>query len=115
MARIFLCEDDDAFRLLTRLRLEEAGHEIVGEAASSEPCLDGVVETAADVALIDGFLDDDGWARLRAAAPDTKLVILSGVPEDLLAEEARRLGADAHLFKGADVEELVALVGRLAG
>lgn len=113
MARVFLADDDDSFRFLTRLRLEDAGHEIVGEARDAEGCTRGLAGAAADVALIDGFLRLDGWDELRRASPSTKLVLFSGMPFDL-SDDAGRLEADAHIAKSAPVRELVALVARLS-
>lgn len=113
MARVFLADDDDAFRFLTRLRLEDAGHEIVGEASDGDGCARGLADANADVALIDGFLKRDGWDELRLASPGTKLILCSGMPFDL-ADDAGRLGADAHIAKSAPVRELVALVARLS-
>ena len=111
MARVFLADDDDSFRFLTRLRLEDAGHEIVGEATTGEACVAGLAETAADIALIDGFLKPDDWGELRRTSPGTKIVLLSGMPADL-SDDAGRLGADAFIYKGDPVRELLALIAR---
>jgi DNA-binding NarL/FixJ family response regulator len=115
MARVFLCEDDPSFRLLTRLRLESLGHEVVGEAGAAHTCAEGIVGADADVALIDGLLErPEDWARLRAGSPQTKLVAFSGMPDDSLEAYAEAMGADAWLPKSASVDRLAALVARIA-
>ena len=114
MARIFLCEDDASFRLLTRIHLEAAGHEIVGESADGSGCSAMIPAAAPDVALIDNLLSREEWVVLRAATPHTKLVLFSGMPDARLAEEAERLGADASIPKRTETRAMCDIVARLA-
>jgi len=43
---------------------------------------------------------------VRAACPDARILLLTGVGIDLLDEKARRLGADAVLDKGGQFSEV---------
>ncbi|MFL5843603.1 MAG: response regulator [Solirubrobacteraceae bacterium] len=114
MARVFLCEDDASFRLLTRIHLEAAGHEIVGESADGTGCDAAIPAVAPDVALIDNLLTREQWATIRKGTPDTKLVLFSGMPDSRLAQEAERVGADASIPKRVATSELCDTVARLA-
>ena len=113
MARVYLCEDDESFRLLTRLHLEALGHEVVGESGDGARCVEGLASTQADVALLDGILNAEQWAAVRERSPDTRLVLYSGMPDDRLASEAARLGADDAMRKGAGSGALGGLIERL--
>jgi DNA-binding NarL/FixJ family response regulator len=101
--RLFLCDDNAQYRSLARLALEKAGHEIVGEAGDGRQAIDEAPGLSPDVLLLDlnmpmmsGF---EALPRLRAALPDTKIVILTtGQAPD---ERRRALdeGADGFIVK----------------
>ena len=113
-ARIFHCDDNAGFRLLTRLTLADAGHDTVGEAETFDDCLSTMRVAEPDVVLMDGLApDDDAWAALRRLLPDVQLVLYSGMPEPRLSEAATAVGADGCLSKDAPSGELAALVSRL--
>lgn len=112
--RVFLCDDSESFRLLLRLRLEDRGIEVIGETGDPDAVRDALREARPDVALVDGFLPDSTpLATLRDGLPDMRIVLYSGMPQDLLDKHAMRTHPDAALSKSADIDELVALIGSL--
>jgi DNA-binding NarL/FixJ family response regulator len=103
--RVFLCDDVAEIRVLMRFTLEEDSRiEVVGEAADGESGVAGVVETRADVILLDlsmpGMDGLEAIARLREVAPDTGIVVLSGFSAGRLREASLDAGADRYLEKG---------------
>jgi DNA-binding NarL/FixJ family response regulator len=46
-------------------------------------------------------------------APDMKIVVLTGVPDNRLGEECLRMGANAFYYKPANSEELEAIVSEI--
>ena len=103
--RVFLCDDVAEIRVLMRFTLEEDDRlEIVGEAADGESGVAGVLDTQADVILLDlsmpGMDGLEAIQRLRELAPDTVIVVLSGFSAGRLGEAALELGADRYLEKG---------------
>jgi DNA-binding NarL/FixJ family response regulator len=103
--RVFLCDDVAEIRVLMRFTLEEDDRlEIVGEAADGEAGVAGVLDTQADVILLDlsmpGMDGLEAIQRLRELAPDTVIVVLSGFSAGRLGEAALELGADRYLEKG---------------
>jgi two-component system chemotaxis response regulator CheY len=108
--RIFLCDDNSQYRTLLRLVLEDAGHEIVGEAGDGQEAIDLAPGAGAEVLLLDLNMPRlSGWdalPRLREALPDTKIVILT---TGQVVDEHRRVldaGADGFIVKPPRISAL---------
>lgn len=102
--RVFLCDDVPEFRALMRAVLEdEAGCEVVGEAADGPAGVAGVAQTAPDVVLLDVDMPGgDGLSAipdLRTAAPGARIVVLSSLAAERMRQRALDAGADAYLEK----------------
>jgi DNA-binding NarL/FixJ family response regulator len=110
--RVLLCDDSRSLAILVDHWLEEhADLEFVGAIQHREDCLDAIRSTRPDVVLLDTMGnpgDSSTLEVIRAASPQTKVVVYSGYVA-LLGEEALPR-ADAFLDKGADHEELVAAI-----
>jgi DNA-binding NarL/FixJ family response regulator len=106
---VFLCDDVPGFRALARIALEQAPDlRVVGEATDAVSAIPIIVETAPDVVLLDlGVPMETGLEaipRLRAEAPDSCLIVLSGLPPDRAANPALARGAHRYLEKGVPWE-----------
>jgi DNA-binding NarL/FixJ family response regulator len=113
--RVFLCDDVAEIRVLMRFTLEEDERlVVVGEAADGEAGVAGVLDTKADVILLDlsmpGMDGLEAIQRLREVAPDTAIVVLSGFSAGRLGEAALELGADRYLEKGEPGEVIRAAI-----
>jgi signal transduction histidine kinase len=82
------------------VRVAATAQEAIGEAGRRVP----------DVAILDiGLPDMDGYAlaaRLRASAPQLRLVALTGYGQQADVAHARQAGFDLHLTKPASLEDL---------
>jgi CheY-like chemotaxis protein len=82
------------------VRVAATAQEAIGEAGRQLP----------DVAILDiGLPDMDGYAlaaRLRASAPQLRLVALTGYGQQADVAHARQAGFDLHLTKPASLEDL---------
>jgi DNA-binding NarL/FixJ family response regulator len=103
MIRLFHCDDSEAMRLLVREQF--AAHDdvdVVGNATDPETALSGAAAAQPDVVLLD-LLDPENADRLvrdlRAAAPQARIVVYSGYPQD--AARIAHGGADAYVEKSA--------------
>ena len=113
---ILVVDDDETIRTLLRLALEADGY-LVLEAADGAAALDIVRRTAPGAILVDSRMAGmDGAAFVRAyralPAGQAPVIMLSAgeLPDDALAGVA----VDAAMRKPFDVDDLLALVGRLA-
>ncbi len=91
--------------------------EIVAEARRGSQVLPLVHQEQPDVCLLDVRMPEmDGLTcaeRIRAAAPDTRVVMLSASAEPESADEALVRGADAYVAKSVDPQELATALRRV--
>jgi DNA-binding NarL/FixJ family response regulator len=96
---------------MLRVTLEDAGMEVVGEAASWDEAVAQVSEHHPDVLLVDLWLptrDDDALRRLRDAAPGAQFVALTGLSVSEATDAIGSLGvADLILSKREAMDSLV--------
>jgi DNA-binding NarL/FixJ family response regulator len=110
--RVLLVDDHAMFLAALHALLDQDERiEIVGETDNGAHALELDEELRPDVALVDLQLPVmDGFEttrRLHARRPDLRVVVISGVSTNGVAEEAAAAGADAFLFKGGLHEEIV--------
>jgi DNA-binding NarL/FixJ family response regulator len=116
--RLLVADDHALVLQAVRLALEtQPDLEIVAEAKSGSEVLPRVAESDPDVILLDIRMPGiDGLElldRLRDRAPETRVVVLSGVEDPELAAEAVRRGAKAFLGKGIDPADLAPILRRV--
>lgn len=115
--RITICDDHAVFADSLALVITKSGHTVVAVTYSPEQALDSLRGSPADVCLLDiNFPGGSALARigeLRAAAPATRFVLLSGLlePEEVQAGAAAGIHGIAH--KGQQAGELIALLDRV--
>jgi DNA-binding NarL/FixJ family response regulator len=84
--------------------------EVIGTAEDGPTAIDLVVAQQAEVAVIDVRMPEvDGLEtarRLRTRSPETKVILVTGLDEAQLVDEAKSAGAVALLKKGALHDQL---------
>jgi CheY-like chemotaxis protein len=100
--RVFLCDDNEGYRALTRLVLEPH-HEVVGEAGDGIEAIERAPAPNPDILLLDLNMPrlngQEALPRLREILTATKIIILTtGRPEDE-EQRARDAGADGFIVK----------------
>jgi DNA-binding NarL/FixJ family response regulator len=84
--------------------------EVVGTASDGPTAIDLAVNGGAEVAVIDVRMPEvDGIEtakRLRKRSPETNVILVTGLDEAQIAEQAKEAGAVALLKKGALHEQL---------
>ena len=101
--QVLLIEDDDGDAFLVEELLHEAGTGVVVQRARTLADAPKLVPDAACVLLDLGLPDSQGLNGLRVLLeqePDTTIVVLTGVSDEYLGEEAVRAGAQDYLAKG---------------
>lgn len=120
--RILIADDHAVVRQGLRAILSEHPDlEAAGEATTAPEVLDRVRDAtdAWDLVLLDlsmpGGEGLETLNRLRSAAPELPVLVLSMHPEDKLAARLLKAGAEGYLNKEAASEELVVAIRRVLG
>jgi len=117
--RIVIVDDHAVVRSGLRLLLErEEGLEPVDEAADANEAIFRVIEHKPDVILIDvtmpGGSGIDAIPKLRAASPDSKVLVLSMHDDPRYVRDAFAAGAGGYVLKEAADSEVVAAIREVA-
>jgi diguanylate cyclase (GGDEF)-like protein len=104
VVRVLLVEDEPADRrLVEEMLLETDEGAVLTSCTRLEEALEPVSRGLADLVLLDLSLPDsfgvEGVRRLRAAAPEIPVVVLSGLDDKQVALEAVQAGAQDYLTK----------------
>jgi DNA-binding NarL/FixJ family response regulator len=116
--RVLLADDHELVRVALRAVLEEAGIEVVGEAAGG---FDAIAMTDAlrpDVLLLDMRMPDmngvEVCRHLSGEASDVRIIVLSSFADDEDVFGALSAGAASYIMKDIAPEALVAAVRNVA-
>jgi DNA-binding NarL/FixJ family response regulator len=112
---VLLCEDSLGFRMLASAWLEDAADmELVGVAETGAEAVALATELQPQVVLLDHLLPDADSStlanRLRAVAPQIAIALVSGMPTESLAEEARRAEVEAFCSKASEPSGFLEIV-----
>jgi two-component system, NarL family, response regulator LiaR len=115
MIRVLIADDHAVVREGLRgfLALQE-DVEVVGEAADGEEAVAAAERLTPDVALVDLVMPRvdgiEAIRRIRAVAPQTRVIVLTSFADEDKMLPAVRAGAVGYLLKDVDPQELVAAV-----
>ncbi len=118
--RLLIIEDDEAFARTLRRSFERRGYHVTaidGHDALAASLASGVLPTHAviDLKLSGGASGLACVQTLRAAAPDARIVVLTGFASIATAVEAVKLGADHYLAKPSNTDDIEAAFARTDG
>lgn len=112
--RLLICDDHEVIRTGLASLLAGTEIEIVGEAANGKDALQLAQTVNPDVILLDIRMPDgDGLStleKLRAKAPNSKVVMLSTYDNPTYVARAVALGASDYVLKGAPREDLISTI-----
>ncbi|WP_436535548.1 response regulator [Actinoplanes sp. HUAS TT8] len=120
-ARVLICDDQEMMRVGLRMVVDsQPDLTVIGEAADGFQAIDAAARHRPDVVLMDvrmpGVDGITAAARIRAALPATRILMVTTFDLDEHAFAALRAGADGFLVKDVPAAEmLVAIRGVLRG
>ncbi|MQY06918.1 LuxR C-terminal-related transcriptional regulator [Actinomadura macrotermitis] len=116
--RVIVCDDHAVFADSLSLVLADAGHVVVGVVYSPADALPVLRARQADVCLIDLHFPAgtalEWMPRLRAAAPATRFVVLTGFLEQPVLSAGLALGVRGFAHKGQQARDILGVLGRVA-
>ena len=117
--RVFCVEDDEATARLYRLTLDvEADMEFVGSRPSTEGLLQELEAVQPSVLVLDLLIPGcdtlEALAEIRAGFPALPVLVVSGLDEGDVVEEAFRRGASGFFLKTMDLTDLTSAIRRTA-
>jgi two-component system, NarL family, response regulator NreC len=117
--QVLVCDDHALVRSgLCRLLESESSFDVVGEAADAEQAVDRVGELQPAVLLLDvvmpGRSGIEALADIRAASPDTRVLVLSMQDDPSYVRQAFAAGAHGYLVKEAADADLVQAIKDVA-
>lgn len=109
MTRVVIADDESIIRLDLKELLEDAGYEVVGEAADGADAIELIRRLEPDLALVDIKMPQiDGLTVAEEVADTfTKVVILTAFSQRDLIETAREAGVTAYLVKPFRASEIL--------
>ena len=118
--RVVVIDDTPDIRLLLRVALESQGQFlVVAEAGDGRTGIDLVRDHQPDAVLLDlamPVMDGlEALPQIRAVAPHTRVIVLSGFETASMAERVITEGASAFIQKGASARSIVAEVAETLG
>ena len=119
MIRVLLADDQPLLRMGFRMVLDAQDDiDVVGEAPDGRAAVDEVQRVRPDVVVMDVRMPDmdgiEATRRIAAAAPETRVLILTTFDLDEYAVAGLRAGASGFLLKDVLPEELVGAIRTVA-
>lgn len=116
--RVLLVDDHEVVRVGVRALIDrQPGMEVVGEAGTVREAVNQAAALAPDVVVLDirlpGGSGLDACHQIKAARPETRIVILTSFPDDEVLFDAIACGADGYVLKEIGSEELIRALERI--
>ena len=113
--RVVIADDLGAIRLLYRRTLENSGEfEVVGEAGDGAEAVRIVAATQPDMVLLDASMPLlsglEAVPHVRACAPHTRILIVTGLDAERAKAAALSAGADGYVEKKMRPDDLLAQI-----
>jgi diguanylate cyclase (GGDEF)-like protein len=117
---VLIVEDDKSVRTMLKLLFDGSpGYTVLGEADDGREAIAAAAHYQPDLVLLDlsmpGMGGLEALPRIREVAPQTRIVVLTGLATPELFDEARASGAAEVIEKGLDPFELLGHVERILG
>lgn len=116
MIKMIVVEDMDILRdLLAGVLDAQLDIEVCATASNAKDALSLCKKHSPNVVLLDvctenGASGIEAAAEIRAAFPDMKIVIFTGMPDLSFINEAKAAGANSFVYKNLDTKELISVI-----
>ncbi|WP_424245679.1 DNA-binding NarL/FixJ family response regulator [Elusimicrobium posterum] len=115
--KIAVLDDSAILRTAIKNTLDSSGYEVVCEAETSAQLFNFLKENDVDVILLDVFFpNENGLDTLRVLKQmykDIKVIIITGMNQKTITQQAQELGADDIIYKPFGTEDLTLALEKL--
>ena len=120
MIRVLIADDHPLMREAIKVRLSvEDDLTVVGEVSDGRDAVESGKALAPDLVVLDlhmpGLSGAELVSAMRAAAPASRILVLTGSLERHTVRDVLAAGADGYVLKEDETEELVSALRRVAG
>jgi DNA-binding NarL/FixJ family response regulator len=116
---LLVVDDVPLFRAGLTSALIGAGYDVIGEAADGEAAVGMAESEQPDIVLLDilmpGMSGIDVLGKIRAVAPTSKVLLVTGSESEEDLVSAIRGGARGYILKDMPFDELVQVIDNVAG
>lgn len=114
--KILVVDDSYYMRTILKNILEDAGYNVVDEAASGQDAIKGVdkLHEELDLVTLDLILPDnsglDVLRKIKEKYPEQNVVVVSAVGQSSIVDQAMEIGASAYIVKPFDEGKVLEVV-----
>lgn len=118
MSKNVLVVDDSLYmRTVIKDALEQAGYQVIGQAANGEEAIDMAFDLQPDIITLDNILPDMiGTDILKVYTKEgllSKVIMISAVGQESVIQEGLSLGAKAYIVKPFTSDQLLKEINKL--
>lgn len=117
MAKILIVDDSRTSRKILRTILENAGHEVIGEAVDGVDGVNKFRELSPEITTLDITMPNmDGLEALKEIKKvnaEAKIIMVTAAGQQNKMVEAIKSGASEFVTKPFEAEEIVALIAKM--
>lgn len=118
MSRILIVDDSRTSRKILRSILEEAGHEIVGEAMDGQDGINKYKDLKPDIVTLDitmPVMDGlEALKNIRADDQSAKVIMVTAAGQQNKMIDTIKMGASEFVTKPFEPDEIIKMVSKLA-
>lgn len=118
MARVLVVDDAKFMRVTLKNLLEEAGHEVIGEAANGVEAVEKYQELSPDVVTMDITMPEmdgiEAIKRILGEDPQAKIIVVSAMGQKAMVVEAIQAGAKDFVVKPIKADKMKDAIQKLA-
>lgn len=117
MATVLLVDDLKFIKLIERKVLEEAGHQVVGDASNGLEAIRLFQEKKPDIVMMDITMPElngiEALKKILEIDPHAKIIICSALSHEKFLYQAVKYGAKEYIIKPFSTERLVSAINKV--
>lgn len=120
MVKILIADDSSFARNMLKKYLEEGGFPDTLFSTTGKETIEAFRKHKPDVILLDVAMGDgtdgiEALKKIKGISPETKVIMVTGLAEEILKDEAVSENADGYLLKPFKKEQVIRALGFVLG